>query len=1022
MTVRFTVLGPVRLWVGDAEVDPGAPKQVALLAMLLVAGGRPVGLAELVAALWGSEPPASAVNIVHRFVGALRRLIEPELPARATGRWLLASAGGYRIDAGPDSLDLLRFRDLGRQARYAEALDLWQGPAGAGLPASVRTEPSVAALNLEHATVAKAAADAALTTGTDAARLLPGVGRAADLAPFDEPLQARFIRLLRAAGRPGDAQARFWTVADRLAGEFGLDPGPELTAALGDAATPAQLPADLPAFAGRAAELARAMSLLDTGQAPPAVLITAIGGMAGVGKTALAVHWAHRVADRFPDGQLYVNLRGFDPQSAPVEPAEALRGLLRTLDAGPGDQGAGLAELSARFRTRTAGRRMLLVLDNARDEKQVRPLLPASPSCLVIVTSRNLLGGLVAADGAIPLPLDRLGDRESRDLLIRRLGADRAGAEPDAVAEIVARCAGLPLALSIVAARAALHPSFPLDALAEELRAAHGSLEAFAGAETAVDARAVFSWSYRALTPAAARLFRLLGVHPGPDLSAPAAASVAGLPADRVRPLLRELVRAQLLTESAPGRFGFHDLLRAYAIELADDEAPAARERMLDHYLHSALPANRLLNPGAHPIPVAEPAGGVTPERVDDEKQAFTWYRAEEAVLFETVPLAVRHGLDRHAVLLGRVTYSYLRRQMAPDRVIAMMTIASAAVDRLGDDVLRGAVSLNLAGLYVQAGRLDLADDEYRRALAGFERMADLVGQTAVHQGLASSSDRRGAHHETIRHAERALAISRRIGDRGAELRALGGLAWARTQLGDYRDALALARDLADLSAGADTADAGAMWHTIGYAHLRLGEHDRAIEILGRAAELLELAGERLLSGLTLGHLGEACAAAGDPATARPRRRPSCPDGRCRTCRPAPVYMRRTPAAASNSGPAPAPTRRSSTCRRTGRCGCATDVCRSPTTAPPCSWPPAPGRPASNSPSMPRTTWSMCRSTGVWRCRAGTVATASRPGSRPAPAPAARNGVTEAGCPGSRARSGRRRRPPGTGRARPAAS
>jgi len=358
------------------------------------------------------------------------------------------------------------------------------------------------------------------------------------------------------------------------------------------AASPRQLPAAVRHFAGRDVELAALADQL--ADAADMVVISAVGGTAGIGKTALAVHFAHQVADRFLDGQLYVNLRGFDPTGSPMSPAEAIRGFLEAFDV-PGERiPVTLGAQAALYRSVLADRRVLVVLDNARDADQVRPLLPGSPGCMVVVTSRNQLISLITAEGARPLTLDLLTVAEARQLLAGRLGAGRVAADAAAVEEIIASCARLPLALAIVAARAATHPQFPLASLAGELRDARGGLNAFGGGDAAADPRAVFSWSYQQLSPQAARLFRLLGLHPGPDTTAWAAASLAALPTEQARGSLAELARAHLVTERAPGRFAFHDLLRAYAVEQArshdtDDDRKATVSRALDHYLHVRL-------------------------------------------------------------------------------------------------------------------------------------------------------------------------------------------------------------------------------------------------------------------------------------------------------------------------------------------------------------------------------------------------------------------------------------------------
>jgi NB-ARC domain len=377
-----------------------------------------------------------------------------------------------------------------------------------------------------------------------------------------------------------------------------LDASVPVSGAAGPAVpVPAQLPPAVPAFIGRDAELASLDALLHPKAAaagPATVVIAALSGTAGVGKSALAVHWAHRAAAQFPDGQLYVNLRGFDPDGAAMEPSEALRGFLDALGAPATRIPESLSAQAGLYRTLLAGKRILVVLDNAKDAGQVRPLLPGSPGCLAIVTSRNQLTGLVATDSAYAMTLDLLGSGDARELLALRLGSRRVAREPDAVDEIIAGCARLPLALTIAAARAAGSPSFPLAVLATELREATRALDPLNGGDPATDVRAVFSWSYHALTTDAARLFRRLGLHPGPDIALPAAASLAAIPQDRARALLGELTRAHLLAEHAPGRYAFHDLLRAYATELArahdsQNVRNAAAHRVLDHYLHTGV-------------------------------------------------------------------------------------------------------------------------------------------------------------------------------------------------------------------------------------------------------------------------------------------------------------------------------------------------------------------------------------------------------------------------------------------------
>jgi hypothetical protein len=403
------------------------------------------------------------------------------------------------------------------------------------------------------------------------------------------------------------------------------------------------------------------------------VVISALSGTAGVGKTTLAVHWAHRVSARFPGGQLYVNLQGFDPGGAALEPGEAVRGFLEALGVPVARIPADLPAQTGLYRSLLAGQRVLVVLDNARDVEQVRPLLPGSPGCLAIVTSRNHLTGLVATEGAYPLTLDLLPTADACDLLTRRLGSGRVASEPAAVDEIIAGCARLPLALTIAAARAATSPDFPLAVFATELHEATRVLDPFHGGDLATDVRAVFSWSYRALSAGAARLFRLLGLHPGPDIGLAAGASLAALQPAEARALLAELTRAHLLAEHAPGRYAFHDLLRSYAAEQAQaresqQERDAAVHRILDHYLHTAHRTAMLIEPHFDPLSLVPAQPGVVLGAAGTAEDAMAWLTAEHAALLAAVLLAADAGHGRHAWQLAwAVTTAFIRRGSWPD-------------------------------------------------------------------------------------------------------------------------------------------------------------------------------------------------------------------------------------------------------------------------------------------------------------------------------------------------------------------
>jgi hypothetical protein len=614
-----------------------------------------------------------------------------------------------------------------------DALGLWRGEPLGGLAGqwAVRTRQG---WRQQHLDAVLAWARAELAVGNPAAV----IGALTDLVgehPLLEPLIAVLMRALYAAGHSAQALDLSTVTRQRLVQELGAEPGSELrqvqhgilrddldrhdmppppaVPAVAASVAPAQLPQDVPGFAGRQAALAQLDALLPAaGEPANTVVISAVSGTAGVGKTALAVYWAHQVRRRFPDGQLYVNLRGFDPSGSVMEPVEAVRGFLDALGVAPQRIPAGIDAQTALYRSLLAERRMLLVLDNACDAAQVRPLLPGAAGCLVLVTSRNRMSGLVATDGAHPLSLDLLTAAEARQLLARRLGADRIANEPRAVEEIIERCARLPLALTVVAARAATHPRFPLASLAADLRESNSGLDALAGGDPATDVRAVFSWSYRTLSAPAAWLFRLFGLHPGPDISLPAVASLAGLPPATVRPLLTELTRVHLVVEHVPGRYTLHDLLLAYAAAQANaidppEQREAATVRVLDHYLHSAHTAHLVLQPHREPITLAPPQPGVTPERPGTAETALAWFNTERPVLLAAIDRAARAEWDIYTCQLAWTVANYLYRQGHWHDQTTTAYAALAANRRLGDPSGQALSHRSVAHAYSRLGRYD---------------------------------------------------------------------------------------------------------------------------------------------------------------------------------------------------------------------------------------------------------------------------------------------------------------------------
>jgi DNA-binding SARP family transcriptional activator len=868
-SLTFTVLGAVRAWRGETELDLGPPKQRALLALLLLHPGHPLSPGEIVAVLWGDDPPDSAINQVHRHVGVLRRLFESGLKARGASRFLVRGSGGYRLDVEPESVDLGRFRLL-REHAVVEALELWRGPVAAGIPDEIRSHPAFVAVDGEYLSAVKSAADQALEDPEAADRVLPVVRDAAARHPLDEMLQARLMLILAATGKQAAALEVYQATRQVLADDLGLDPGAELQAAHQrvlqqpgaapiSTACPAQLPADLAAFAGRRQELDQFPSV--AGQ-PRAATVVTIGGMAGVGKTTLAVHWAHRIADQFPDGQLYLDLHGFHPGRATTSPADALHSMLEALGVPAGGIPASLDGQTALFRSLLARRRMLVVLDNARDSAQVRPLLPGSPGCLTVVTSRHQLYDLVAEYGATAITLERLPYADATELLSRRLGADRVALEPSASAEIVELTGRLPLTLAMVSARAAMNPRFSLAAIAGELERSHGSLDAFVGESSESDIRSVFDWSYQVLTPAAARLFRLLALHPGPDCSLDAAAAIAGETVGEVRQSFGELQRANLVAETEPGRFALHDLLRAYARELMrSDDVEPARRRMRDHFLHSAAAASRLLFPGREETPLDPAVAGSVPATFRYAADAAAWFDAERPALVAAIKLR-RPGTWRLAVLL----------EMYLDRIGAWLLqqeVQTAARESADGPYAVACTERALGFAEGRLGRWVAADRHLARSLELFAEIGDGIGEARTHRLMAFLLNRRQRHDEALAHYRAAVDLYHESGFEPGLAYAHNEIGWTYILVGEHAKALDECRlSLEGHRTLGDRNGQAATWDSMGVAQHHLGAYDEALESFGHALRLYRSLYDRYLEADTLVHVGDTHCAAGRGAEA----------------------------------------------------------------------------------------------------------------------------------------------------------
>jgi tetratricopeptide (TPR) repeat protein/transcriptional regulator with XRE-family HTH domain len=637
---------------------------------------------------------------------------------------------------------------------------------------------------------------------------------------------------------------------------------------------PRQLPAAVRSFSGRAAELEALTGLLDRTGDEGAVGISVIDGMAGIGKTTLAVHWGHRVADRFPDGQLYVNLRGFDPDGQPLGAAEAIRGFLDALVPDPGRIPARFEAQTALYRSLLAGARTLVVLDNARDADHVRPLLPGGAGCHVLVTSRRKLSSLAAIEGARLISLDLLSRDEAYEVLVHRLGAGRAAAEPEAVDELIELCARLPLALGVAAARAAVQPVSSLAELAAQLRETR-QLDALDAGDAASDVRAVFSWSYQVLSTPAARMFRLLSLHPGPDISLAAAASLAGVPRESAAAQLGELTRAHLLSEPVAGRFAFHDLLRAYAAEQAHaQEAPedlrGATERMLDHYVQTGHVASMLVLPTREVLVLGPPLPGTAPERPGDDQRALAWFETEHAALTGVTALAADAGYDVAAWQLPWIMTDYLARRGHWRELDAAHRGALAAARRVGDEVAEARAHGGIARAAARTGSLDHAHLHLRHSMEIYERLGHGAGLARTHRALGNVLELQGRTREALDYAYRAMELYREIGDRAGVASGFSQVGWYQTLLGDHEEAVASCERALAAYEGLNDIDAEAgAWDSLGHAHHHLGHHAEAVACFQKAISQFREVGDRYYETDVLTHLGDSHQAAGDPAAAR---------------------------------------------------------------------------------------------------------------------------------------------------------
>jgi DNA-binding SARP family transcriptional activator len=932
---EFCLLGPLVVRCGGVPVPVRPGKQRAVLALLLLNPGQVVAQDEIAEALWGFAPPPSARVTVRNYVSRLRQALQDTGRDRISTepRGYAISLDADELDitrfevlaaTAQSAIQSSSWERAATQAR--SALALWRGEPLADVGSEVLTAREVPRLAEARLQALEARIDADVHLGRQAG-VIAELQRLVATHPLREHLHSLLMLAFYRCGRQAEALAAYQSARGILIEELGTEPAAELrelhqrilrgdadpiqaagrghgvSAGDGPAArrsqpagpgfrtspVPRQLPAAGAHFVGRETELSVLMSLAEraasgpgedgTGRrprlVPGSVPIVAIGGTAGVGKTALALHFAHLVADRFSDGQLYLNLRGFDPSVEPLPPSAAVRSFLDGLNVPPEQIPASLDAQTGLYRSMLAGRQMLIVLDNAASADQVRSLLPGAGHCLVVVTSRRQLTALAALEGASSVTLDVLIDSEAYELLAARLGADRLASDPAATAELITECARLPLALSVAAARAQGRPQFSLAAVASELRDARGRLDALDGGEASINVRAVFSWSYHQLPPASARMFSLLGLHPGPDITVAAAASLAAVPHAQAGQALGQLTTACLLTEHVPGRFAFHDLLRAYAAEGAaatenEDQRQDAIGRLADHYLQSARAADQAIYPARPPVAIPGPQPGTQPETFSSHAQALDWFDREHYVLRAVISLAAAADLHACAWQLPWAMETFFYRRAHWHDWAVTQIIALTAARRIGDRDGEAHAHRGIANANIENGSHEEGLRHLALALRLREKTGDLAGQARIHLDMARSAVFQQRYDDYLNHARRGLELSRSVHDHWGEGNALSEVAWALALLGHYEQAIAGCQEALRLyrQVGSRPHE-GQVWDTLGFAHHHLGHHAKAAACYRRAVQILDDHGYLYNKAVTLTWAGEAYRAAGDAQAAR---------------------------------------------------------------------------------------------------------------------------------------------------------
>ncbi|WP_168211160.1 AfsR/SARP family transcriptional regulator [Actinosynnema sp. ALI-1.44] len=894
-SVEINVLGPWQAFVGGRPVVVQAGHQRTLLSSLVLSAGQPVMADTLAGQVWGDQQPVNVRGALSTYATRLRAVFGKDAIVANPG-------GGYCLSVDQDNVDLHRFRRLLRQARGAdsartelgllrEALGLWRGRPFTGVESDWLDMDVVPSLTEEWFTATERRIDLDLAVGASSAAIAELSGLTTQF-PLRESLWLRLIDAMWRTGRRADALSAYRRVRSVLRDELGVEPDVDLqrlhrellrdiadervTPLRASAAPgPHELPPDNVRFVGRRAELATLDDLVATitfatGAGEPPTIVVAIDGAPGTGKTALALHWAHRMAHRHPDTQLYLNLRGYSAED-PVRPAAAVETMLRSLGVPIERIPAELDERSALLRSTLAGRKPLMLLDNARDAAQVRALLPGAGG-LVIVTSRNQLRSLSIRDGAQRLSLQRLSHDDAVELLGSTAGTARVAAEPQAAGQLAELCEGLPLALAIVAERAQRTDtlSHVVQALTDEM----GEPAAFRSGMGS-ELYAALSWSYRALDPLAATMFRKLGLHPANDISTDAAAVIVDLPSTRARQVLDQLHDAHMVEQLRPKRYELHDLIRLYAAEEAHrtdspDANTAAIRRVLDWYLHTAVSAESVLQPRRRFDFVAPLTPAVPPVVFADQAAATGWFEREFDCLRSVVRWAATHGWGGHAWRIVIAMTTFLDRRVAWQESVELLETALAAARAAEDRVGEGYAFNSLSCQQIDKNEFAGARRNLEQAIDCFVDTGHQAGETMALSNLGLVHGQAGEPERGLQVCASALALAETLGYQRGVANNHNNMATAHVALGDYDKAIDCFRRADRLFAEiGDIEPRSLNLQELGRAYATTGQHTKAIRALRRAAAGYGQLGNRRWQAIALYDLGNAIACTGHPGWAR---------------------------------------------------------------------------------------------------------------------------------------------------------